>query len=399
MSEGALSNLRVLELNRLVAAPFCTKLLAGCGAEVIKVEPPGGEPTRAMGPFKDDVPHIETGASHLFLNTGKKSITLDPTTPSGRSILLRLIQDSDVLVTDLEPKALDELRLDYPTLEKINPRLVMTAISFFGQTGPYRDYLANELTGFAMSSYLFITGHPDREPVKTAGNAGQYRGGVQAAVGTMGAVLCQLQTGIGQLVDTSITESLCFETGSVLQWLSIGHLNKREGNRIVRGTPAGSYPATTLPCKDGWVHVHSAAGRFELISLLMEEPRLADPEIVAEQFGHADLIDELCLPWLSRHSKFEIVQRGQELRLPFMEVLDIQEVLVDPQHAARGYFVETEHPVAGMVKQVGAPLQASETPWETRRPPLLGEHNQEIYCGRLGYTSQDLVLLRERGVI
>lgn len=400
MAEAALAGMRVLEMNRFVAAPYCAKLLAGFGAEVIKVEPPGGEPTRLAGPFKDNIPHPETGAPYLFLNTGKKSVTLDPASETGRELLLKLLAQTDIFVTDLEPKTLDQLHLDYPTLQKINPRLIMTAISFFGQTGPYRDYLATELTGFAMSGYMFVSGDPGREPVKIAGNIGQYHGGLQGLTGTMGAVLYRELTGNGQLVDVSITEALAFETNSSVTWMNNGIMQTREGNRLQRRSPAGNYPATTLPCKDdGWVHVHDAPAGFELYAILMEEPRLSDPAVLAEPWGHRDLIDELSQPWLNRYDKFEVVRRAQELRHPFMEVLDIPEVLADEQHAARGYFVDVDHPVVGKVKQPGAPVHASGIPWETRRPPLLGEHNKEIFQERLGISAADIVRLHERGVI
>jgi crotonobetainyl-CoA:carnitine CoA-transferase CaiB-like acyl-CoA transferase len=398
MAAGALSDLKVLELNRFAAAPYCTKFLAGCGADVVKVEPTSGDPIRALGPFKDGVPNQETGASFLFLNTGKKSITLDIAVASGRKILFELIEQADVVVTDWEPALLEQERLGYATLEDIKPGLVMTAISFFGQTGPYRDYVANELIGFAMGGYMFITGHPGQPPLKTGGRVGQYQGGLHGAVGTMAAVVHRQLTGQGQLVDVSITESLAFESNALTRWHNTNLISYRDGNRLARGNPRGSYPATILPCKDGWVHVHDSPAGFDLLPVLMEEPKLAQPEIEAEPYGHADLIDELCKPWLSRYNKFEVVRRAQEMRHPFAEVLDIPEVLADPQHAARGYIVEVDHPVAGVTKQPGALLHASETPWQTRRAPLLGEHNAEV-LGGLGYTSSDLAILRERGVI
>ena len=397
---GALANLRVLELARSVAAPFCTKLLAGCGAEVIKVEPPGqGDPASTTGPFKNDVPHPEQSALFLHLNTSKKSITLDPSSETGRAILLRLVEDADILVEDLGPKALADLRLDYPSLEQINPRLIMASISFFGQTGPYRDYLANELTGFAMGGYMYITGHPDREPVKAAGNVGQYQGGLHAAVGVMAALLYRNLHGVGQQIDVSITEALAFSTYATGDWLNHGQVQRRVGNRNASPNPRALYPSTFLPCHDGWVHAHHAPTDFTLLALLMEEPRLASPEIVAEPRGHADLMDELCLPWLSRYDKFEVVRRAQELRHPFTEVLDIQEVLRDPQHEARDYFVEVEHPVAGTIKQPGAPFRSDATPWQMVPAPLLGQHNEAVYCQRLGYSREDLVRLRELGII
>jgi crotonobetainyl-CoA:carnitine CoA-transferase CaiB-like acyl-CoA transferase len=399
MAEGALSGLRVLELSRFAAGPYCGKFLSGCGAEVIKVEPPDGEPLRKLGPFKDGVPNPETSAPFLFLNTGKKSLTLDVTVDSGREIFLELVAKSDVLVTDWEPALVERHRLDYASLETVNPRLVLTAISFFGQTGPYRDYVATELIGLAMGGYLYITGHPGEPPVKIGGNVGQYQGGLHGAVGTMAAVLHQQLGGEGQLVDVSITESLYFEAGSPLRWLNSGQVSPRDGNRLARGNPRGLYPATVLPCKDGWVHVHEGHGRSRELALLMEAPRIAEPDLLAEPYGHADLIDELCLPWLSQHDKFEVTERAQELRLPFAEVLDIPEILEDPQFAARGYIAEVDHPLSGVTKQPGFLFQASETPWQTARAPLLGEHNVEVLTGLLDYTTDDLRVLRERQVI
>ncbi len=399
MPEGALDGLRVLELNRFAAAPYCGKFLASCGAEVIKVEPPDGDPIRRQGPFKDDVPNPETGATFLFLNTGKKSVTLDPTAPTGRDILVDLLSKADVLLTDWEPALLDRYGLDYATLEQINPRLILTSISFFGQTGPYRDFVANELVGQALGGYLYITGHPGQPPVKICGNVGQYQGGLHGAVGTMTAILQRDIDDRGQLVDVSITEALAFETTSVTRWLNTGNVMPRDGNRLARGNATGLYPATVLPCKDGWVHVHEGHGRSDMLALLMEEPRIVAPEVMAEPYGHADLIDELCAPWLSQHDKFEVVERAQELRLPFAEVLDIPEVMQDEQHAARGYIAEVDHPVAGLHRQPGFLFQASETPWQTSRAPLLGEHNASIYADLLGYDADDLRVLRERNVI
>ena len=399
MTDGALADLRVLELNRFAAASYCAKFLSGCGADVIKVEPPSGDPIRRMGPFKDDIPHQETGAPFLFLNTGKKSITLDVTSESGREIFLELVSRSDIVVTDWEPALLEQHQISYACFESCYPGLVYTAISFFGQSGPYRDFVASEIIGQAMGGYLFITGHPGETPVKICGNVGQYQGGLHGAVGTMAAVLHQQITGQGQLVDVSITESLAFEASSLTRWHNTGQISPRDGNRLARGNPRGLYPATVLPCKDGWVHVHEGHGRSEALALLMEAPRIAEPDLIEEPYGHADLIDELCLPWLSQHDKFEVVERAQELRLPFAEVLDIREVLADPQHAARGYILDVDHPVAGVTRQPGFLFKASETPWQTSRAPLLGEHNLSVFSETLNLSVSDIRVLHERGVI
>lgn len=383
----------------MVAAPFCGKLLAGYGAEVIKVERPRvGDPLRAMGVFKDDIPHPETGAVHLFLDSAKRSITLDVATATGRAVLVDLLQRVDVVLTDYTPAQLSELRLDYASLEAIDAKLILTAISFFGQTGPYRNLPANELTGFAMSGYLYTTGYPEREPVKGAGSIGQYQGGLQASAGTMGAVLYRNLCGRGQLVDVSIAEALCMEAGIVPAWINSGEFGRRVGNRTTGTNPKMHYPSQYLPCKDGWVFVRCTEDLTEMAAF-MEEPRLADPEILAEPKGHADLIDQLCLPWLSRYDKYEVVQRAQAAKHAFSEILELSEVLEDPQHAARNFFVEVDHPVAGRFKMPGSPIQDTESGWRMSPAPQLGEANEAIYVDELGYGREDLRLLRERGII
>jgi crotonobetainyl-CoA:carnitine CoA-transferase CaiB-like acyl-CoA transferase len=397
---NALADLRILELSRAAAAPMCCRLLAGFGAEVLKIEQPGtGDPARNSGPYQGDRPDREKSAPFLYLNSGKKSITLDPETATGREILLRLLKDADVIVEDLGPAKMRHLHLDFAELQATNPRLIMASISFYGQTGPYSSYEAGELTGFAMSGYMSITGQPDREPLKPAGNLGQYEGGLHAATAVMAALLQRDLTGQGQLVDTSIAEATCYAASMMGPWLNTGDLFRRDGNRHPTRNPHHHYPTTSLPCKDGWVHLHYPSSGNDLIAMLLDIPQLLESGLAEEPRGHADEIDKLCLPWLAEHDKFEIVQRAQELRLPFTEVLSPQEILEDPQHAARGYFVEVDHPATGVVRQAGAPFQASDTPWQTAPAPLLGEHNREIYCDRLGYSLDELGRMRALGIL
>ena len=163
MLAGALSGYKVLDVTHFIAGPYCTRLLAGYGAEVIKVEKPGsGDGSRRLGPFVGDDPHIEKSAQFLYLNTGKKSITLDLKTPAGVKIFKRLVKDADILVENFEPRVMSSLGLGYDTLSEINPKLVMTSISNFGQTGPYRDYKAAEIVEYALSGLMKMTGEPDR---------------------------------------------------------------------------------------------------------------------------------------------------------------------------------------------------------------------------------------------
>ncbi len=399
MSDGLLSDLLVLELGRDVAGPYCGKILAGCGAEVIKIEPLAGDPARSAGPFQGDDPHPEKSGRFLHLNGGKKSITLDLHSASGRQLFKRLLADADILVDNLGPGALADLGLGYAALAAANPRLIIVAITFYGQDGPYRDFKAGELTAYSMSGYQYLTGDPNREPVRPNFPLAQYQGGTQAATGAMAALMARDFMDIGQLVDVSIVEATCFSHGSLSAAMNLGMVYKRAGSRNLNFHPKFQYPSVTLPCKDGYVHVHFAPTDPQLLAVLMEEPELAGPELWETPMGHADAFDALCLPWLARYDKREVVQRAQELRHPFTEVLTVGELFDDQQFNARGMFVDIEHPVVGTVTHVGPPIRSTETEWRMARAPLLGEHNDEIYGGRLGLSREELVILSESGVI
>ena len=208
MPEQALSDVKVLDLTWHIAGPYCTKLLAGYGAEVIKVERPGeGDPTRRMGPFFKDDPHPEKSGLFLHLNTNKKGITLNLKSATGKKILKALVSDADILVESFSPRVMPSLGLDYQTLEQINPKLVMVSISNFGQSGPYRDFKASEIVEYAMGGEMYSTGTAGREPLKLGGNVTQYQAGTVAAVATMGALYSAECQEVGQHVDVSIMET------------------------------------------------------------------------------------------------------------------------------------------------------------------------------------------------
>lgn len=396
MEEQALSGLRVLDVSQYVSGLYCTKLLADFGAEVIKIEPPGsGDVSRRAGPFLKDRPHPERSGLFLHLNTNKKSITLNLKTKAGVKLFKELVKSMDVLVENFNPNVMPELGLGYEALQKINPSLIMTSISYFGQSGPYREFSASEIVASALGGLMHLTGLPDREPLKGWGSPAEYQAGVNAAAATMTAVYFRDETGLGQQVDVSVMETVA----SLLEGatLSYGY------NRLLRQRAGfrhhAVYPSTILPCKDGYIHVHAAANR-EVFAQFLETPQqLLDPEL-DDALAHADEIDFIMLPWLMEREAEAIFHSAQEWRLPFAMVLQIDEVLRDPQHQAREGFVEIDHPVAGKLTYPGAPFKLSQTPWRVNHPaPLLGEHNQEVYCGQLGYSKADLVRLREGGVI
>ena len=401
MMRRALADLRVVDISNGVAGGYCTKLLAGMGADVLKVEPPGrGDETRAAGPFPNDEPNPNASGLYFHLGGGKRSITLDLQTDGGQAILRRLLAEADILVESEGPGTLARWGLTDEALAEQFPRLIVTSITWFGQDGPYADYAGSELASWALGGYLMLTGTPDREPLKGYGSLAQYQAGVQAAVGTMAAVHARAATGRGQRVDVSITEALSFVLGGVPQaWYFRRHDVGRVGARLIGYPPHGFYPSTLRPCKDGWVHVHTNTRHPDLLATLMEEPRLAAPDVLETPYGHADEMDALMDRWLANHTRDEVVARSQEMRVPNTAVRSPSEVFHDRHLRERGYFETVEQPAVGPVEQPGPPFRMEATPWQTERAPLLGEHNQEMYVDELGYAPEEIVRLRDRSVI
>ena len=393
MKRGALSDIKVLDLTHYVAGPFCTKLLADYGANVIKVERP--EKANEAGPC-NPVP----GGSGLsiFLNTNKKSITLNLKTQKGVKIFKDLAKQADVIVENFKPGVMASLDLDYHNLESVNPKLVVTSISNFGQTGPYKDYKATELVSVAMGGLLTCLGERDREPVKPVGSQAQFHAGLIGAVATLSALFGAKMTGMGQHVDVSIMEAeMSMVQLHIMTYPYSGGLDHRTGSQ------SGYYPWAVYACKDGYISVgvHQVlwkrAGPWIGRPELADDPRLSVP---AERLKHFEELDSIFLPWFLERTKSEIVSSGQANRIPVTGVNTPEDMLRDPQFQAREFFVDIDHPETGRFTCPGAPFKMSETPWQIRRPaPLLGECNEEIYCGQLGYSKEDLAELSEQGVI
>ena len=375
---AALEGLRVLDLTHSTFN-YAGKLLAGFGAQVVKIEPPGGDPIRHQPPFQADQPNPETSGRHLHMNTGKMSVVLDLDTPEGVARLKALVPEFDILIESRGPGYMAAHGLGYDDLKALRPDLIMTSISHFGQTGPYAGYVGAEIVADALAGYLNLTGEPEYPPVKCFDNLVEHQSSLQAAVGTMVAVTARDATGQGDYLDISATEAAMFLLGGPAQtfhWMGVKA--KRNGTRLLFSAPDTFYPSCLRPCLGGYVHVHTNTRYPDLMGILMEQEELNDPEIMATPTAHADRIDELMGRWLMQHDKFEVVHLGQAMRLPFTEVLTPAEIAVDEHLKERGFFVEIEHPVAGTVKQPGAPGMLTGTPWETRRAPLLGEHQAEI---------------------
>ena len=396
---GLLEGVRVVDLTHYIAGPYCTRLFATLGAEVIKIERPGkGDPSRYMGPFPKDVPDPEASATFLYLNCSKKSVTLDLKTVAGQQIVRDLAKSANILVENFSPRVLPSLSLGYGDLSPNIPSLVMTSISNYGQTGPYRDWKAVELNLYGVGGLMNITGEPDREPLKEGAPLAQLGAGQNAFVATMVALLDAEETGEGQHIDVSIAEyATNILENALMQYSYSGEEYVRAGNRGYGRAAWGIYP-----CRDGYVGIIAGPdNRWPALAQIMERPELAD-ERFATRYGrlvNADEVDALILPWLLEHDKADIFKRGQEAGLGFAFVATLQDILEMDQLTSRDYFVELNHPVAGSYKYPGAPTQPGEPAWVFGRAPLLGEHNQQVLGDYLGYSREDLEQLKREGVI
>lgn len=403
---NALAGLRVLDLTHHIAGPHCTKLLADFGASVLKVErPPGGDPSRRAGPFYQDVPHPETGALFLHLNTNKRGITLNLKTAEGQQIVRRLAAEVDVLVENFRPGVLARLGLDVATLHALNPRLIITSLSNFGQSGPYRDLRASEITLSAMGGPMNVTGHREHYPLKLGGNVVQYHAGAIAAYATLLAVWA-VESGRpnGEQIDVSIYETQAGFRDRRTIYLTAFAYTGEVGQRPEAGMRPGQ---GVRPAVDGYVNIFAGgATRFAaFLAMIGRDDLLADertrnplllpnhPELVAE-------IENTYLVWLMAHPKREAAALAQQHRLLAAPVNEIRDVVDDPAFTERGAFETIDHPLTGPQRYASRPFIMSASPRPpARRAPLLGEHNLEVLCDELGYSREDLGRLRAQDVV
>jgi crotonobetainyl-CoA:carnitine CoA-transferase CaiB-like acyl-CoA transferase len=404
MADMALSGIKVLDLTHHVAGPFCTKTLADYGADVVKIERPNvGDPTRTLGPFQGDDPHPEKSGLFFYLNSNKRSITLNLKTPTGREMFLELVKGADAVVESFRPHVMRELGLSYADLKKSNPGLVMTSISSFGQSGPYAEYKATEMVIYGMGGAMVAAGQPDREPVSYGVPTAVYHGGRVAAVGTIGALYGAKVHGGGEHVDVSVMETLLNSVDRRISTL-LSYEYSGEYNRG-RESQSGGYCNGYFPCKDGYFCM-AANGTImfpRLLKMMGNPEELSDPVFLTPQGqtdpAMRDLFEAVLLGWATDYTRKEIVAMAEKNGLICGSVSTMEDVDTDPHFTARGVFAEIDHPVMGRVRSLGRPFIMSETPWAIRRPaPLLGQHNAEVYA-ELGYSREDLVKLHENGVI
>jgi len=402
MANKALAGIKVLEYCEMVAGPYCTKLLADMGAEVIKIEKPGsGDEARKREPFLNDIPHSEKSGLFLYLNTNKLGITLKVDSAGGKRVFRELASNVSILVHDQSVQTMEGMGLSYESVSRLNPGLIVTSITPFGQTGPYREYRAYPLNTMhgGGEGYLTPGGStaPDRPPLKVGKYVGEYESGVNAAVATLLAFYHYLGTGLGQHVDISKQESLIVLNPHDLPfWPNLGVVS-------TRFTRAYRF-AGVIPCKDGYVeYTPNRPEEWDTLVDMMGNPEWTRDEKLRDRAyreEHGEELKRKIASSLKDRTKEELYREARKKRCPLVPYFGIDEVVESVQLKAREFFVEVHHPQAGKQKYPSAPYRFSKTRWAVDHPaPLLGEHNEEVYSRYLHCTRHDLIKMREAGII
>ncbi len=411
-TNGLLGPYRVLDLTDEKGI-FCGKLLADLGADVIKIEKPGGDPVRNLGPFYHDEPDPEKSLFWFAFNTNKRGITLDIETSDGQEIFKKLVKTADFVLESFPPGYMKKLGLDYKTLEKINPGIIMVSITPFGQTGPHKDYKDPGIVTWAMCGFMVSRGDADRPPIQISHHAQTFvAGGIEGGVGAMLALFDRWKTGQGQHIDVSIQES-AGRGAPPFGWV-LGKTRGRRELRILGG--AGLRTNYLWPCKDGLVMWFYAAGsqgsrRSQPMVQWMEEEGVADEFLKGIDWDNLNLqeagqqaVDRMAEPtakFFMTKTKAELFAGAVKRRLLLYPVSTAEDIVNSPQLAARDFFKQVEHPELNttitypgpFANVIGQPLKIA------RRAPLIGEHNAEIYEKELGFDKEQLLTLKQAGII
>jgi crotonobetainyl-CoA:carnitine CoA-transferase CaiB-like acyl-CoA transferase len=396
-SQGALSGIRVLDLSRVLAGPFCTMLLGDMGAEIIKIEVPGqGDDSRRYPPFIG-----EESAYFMNLNRNKKSIVLNLKESGAKEIFLDLIKRSDVILENFRPGTMEKLGLGYDTLKAQNPDIVYSCISGFGHSGLYKDLPGYDIIGQAMGGIMSITGWPDSPPTRTGTAIADVLGGLCACIGILTSLLAIRNGRSGQKVDISLVDSVVSAMETIIQiYLVENRIPQRTGNRY-----EFIYPYDTFKASDGWVII--AVGNNKLwqdFCSAINRLDLVDQDEYKDNYDRVKAhkeVKRIVEEWTEKKSVKEIVDFFLSKQIPCAPLYTVKDVVEDQHIAvARRMIREVEHPVAGKMKVVGSPINLSETPAEIRSPaPLLGEHTELVLKDILNLTEAEIAELKKKNAI
>jgi formyl-CoA transferase len=394
---GALADLRVLELGTLIAGPFCGQLLGDMGAEVIKIEAPGqGDPMRHWGPQKRGEPSVWWPV----IGRNKKAITLDLRQDAGQRIFKDLARKADVIIENFRPGTLEKWNCGWDELSQLNPRLILARVSGYGQTGPYSQRAGYGGIGEAMGGLRYIVGEPDRPPSRVGISIGDSLAGVHACMGTLAALHHRERTGVGQVVDAAIYESVLNMMESlVTEYDQLGHVRERSGAILPRIAPSNVYPT-----RDGIVMIGANQDTvFTRLCDAMNAPALASDARYQDhqaRGAHQQELDGLIAAWTATLPTRELLALLEKYGVPSGLIYRTSDMLNDPHFAAREAIVSTSHPQFGTLRMQNVAPRLSASPGSIRTPaPAIGQHNAEIYEGLLGLDAAALAQLRASGVI
>jgi formyl-CoA transferase len=405
-----LEGIRVIDLTAWLAGPFLSMQLAALGAEVIKIERPGsGDPTRAGVPFAGPggvgfgkkTPQ-DISLINLKRNRGKKSITLDLKSERGREIFRMLVAKGDVVLENFAPGTMESFGFDYPVLKAINPRIIFCSIAGYGQSGPYRDLTAFDLTIQATSGMMAVTGYSDGPPLRCGPWIGDLIPALYGLSGVLAALASREKTGHGERIDISMQDcGFSMIMDEALDLLVAKGVPTRQGNKNPRAVPW-----STFPTKDGnlAICVYTNDQWRVFLGAIRREDALRDPRFgnLEDRLKNAAEVEAMVTEWSRNLTSAEALKILREKKIPCDPVLEVTEVLEDPQLKSRGMIQELPHPlgVKTGVKAAGFPIRFSELPAEYPGPaPMLGQNNQEIYAGLLGFSGEEMKQLEKEGII
>ena len=392
MASGALDGIKVIEFATMVSGPYCGKLLADMGADVVKVEPPEGDPSRRYGPFPKIGPHLERSAMFLYNNTSKRGVTLNLEGVEAPDAFKRFIKWADVLIDNYPPSYLENLGFTWDAMSKLNASLVYTSITPYGRTGPRAGVKGDELSiihagglgNLIPSRSVDVT----RPPTKMGGHPVGYHGGLTAALATIAALLGRMKTGRGRAIDISLQEA-------ILAMVQPNVAGARYQGTTWSRVPDRPPVSGRMKTQDGYVIVGAYEDHhFRAFTEVMGNPEWAvAPEWNSQAYRtfHGMDIAPMMHKWMLQQKNDDVYHDSAKKGIPMGPINSAKDVMNNRQYAARRYFVEVDHEEAGKYRYAGWPYQMSATPPRVGRPaPLLGQHNQEVYCNCLGYSVEEL---------
>jgi crotonobetainyl-CoA:carnitine CoA-transferase CaiB-like acyl-CoA transferase len=398
--EGFLNGIQILDLADEKAS-FCSKLLADLGARVIKIERPGGDPSRQIGPFVGGFPHPERSLFFYYNNTNKMGLTLNLEHDEGKALFFKLLKKTDIIIETFRPGYLKEIGLGFDLLSGKNPKLILVSVTGFGENGPRSQYQSCDLVASAFGGQMYVSGSPSTPPLKAFGEQSYYTASLFAAIGILIALRKRVHTGRGEHMDISLQESVASTLDHVMvRYFYEQIIPKRQGNLH------WNYSFCILSCKDGHL-LMTPFQQWETLVEWMDSEGMAedlkDERYREEEYRlrHIDHVIEVLERWTKSHTTHELFELGQLMRFPWAPTYSPKEVICNPQLKGRRFFIEVNHPEIDVsLHYPGAPYKFSSSSLDRwKRAPLIGEDNVQIYQGELGLSDEELKRLSSLGVI